>query len=184
MPPPGFQSVIGQPDLPVPREVLTKLGGGLRNATRFAARAQSFFGAEVPDIFDVDTFPADAPGLRSRLAEMRMRTALATPRVFRFSLAVLRPHPISSGPPHKRSSLGRPHIFAITSHRTGSIFFPSMRPLVCASGIRKSTLQRFAVSHVIVLFDFIEEMQALGVASLIGVIAFTKGTGRTAAAST
>jgi len=82
MPPPGFQSVIGQPDLPVPREVLTKLGGGLRNATRFAARAQSFFDAEVPDIFDVDTFPADAPGLRSRLAEMRMRTALATPRIF------------------------------------------------------------------------------------------------------
>jgi hypothetical protein len=83
MMPPGLQPVICQPDLPIPREVLTKLGGGVRNAIRFAARAQSLFDAEMPDMLDLEAFPAFyAPGLRARLTEWRMRTAMSTPRIF------------------------------------------------------------------------------------------------------
>ena len=70
------------PELPVPREVLTKLGGRLRDAIRFAARAHAFFDAEVPDFFDTDAFSYEVPGLRARAAEFRMRRVLSTPRVF------------------------------------------------------------------------------------------------------
>jgi hypothetical protein len=55
---PSFLSpLLFQADLPVPREVLTKLGGGLRNAIRFAARAQSLFDDEMLDIPDPERFP-------------------------------------------------------------------------------------------------------------------------------
>ena len=51
----------------------------------FAARAHSLFDGESwGDIgpFDYDDFADYAPGLRARVAEMRMRAALSTPRVF------------------------------------------------------------------------------------------------------
>lgn len=83
MMPSSLSPFLFQADLPVPREVLTKLGGGLRNAIRFAARAQSLFDDEMLDIPDPDVFPSFyAPGFRARLAELRMRAALSTPRVF------------------------------------------------------------------------------------------------------
>ena len=79
----SLNPLLLQPDLPVPRKVLTKLGGGLRNALRFAARAQCLFDDEMFELPDPDVFPSFyAPGFGARLAEMRMRTALATQRVF------------------------------------------------------------------------------------------------------
>jgi len=76
-------SFLFQADLPIPREVLRKLGGGLRSAVRFEARAHSLFDDETLDIPDPDVFPSFySPGFRARLADLRMRTALSTPRVF------------------------------------------------------------------------------------------------------
>ena len=74
------------PELPIPRDLLAKLGGGLRNAVRFAARAYSFFDGDVPEEIDFDDFAAtvryDLRGAGGRLADRRIRTALSTPRVF------------------------------------------------------------------------------------------------------
>jgi len=83
MMPSSLNPFLLQPDLPVPREVLSKLGGGLRNAIRFAARSHSLFDDEMFEVPDPEMYPSFyAPGYRARLAELRMRTALSTRRVF------------------------------------------------------------------------------------------------------
>lgn len=142
--PVGFASVMFQPELPIPREILTKLGGRLRDAIRFAARAQALFDTDVPDFDDLDTFPEYASGLRARVAELRVRKVLSTPRVFdtedNHSVEVLNEtaYRISGsipGPPALR-----PLIREATSHGTDAIQAADI-----AAGIAREIIDRSGV---------------------------------------
>jgi hypothetical protein len=69
-----------QPGLPLPREVLNRLGGQIRHALLYAARSQAVFDTDDTESSD---YPAYLPQCyRQLLAESKLHSTLTTPRVF------------------------------------------------------------------------------------------------------
>ena len=68
--------------LPLPADVLKKLGGKILNAVRFAARAYSIFD-DTDELNDDDFISLRYfPSLRVRLRQRRISSSLMTPRIF------------------------------------------------------------------------------------------------------
>jgi hypothetical protein len=76
--------VLEAKHLPLPREVLQRIGGSLRHALRYAARANAVFDFrfDASDDTDGDYFWGDHPLMTAKKLEISVRTTLSTRRIF------------------------------------------------------------------------------------------------------